>query len=239
MFDPKDMTGALRQFNEGYRRLSGELPAPLSIQQAVTNTPHGPAFCGFFVWSSNDVAEGEKWLSKLSSLAPIAMNTVQWTTPAAWLESVGRTMPERVSGRMWTVSLQEITDEVLDVMTAHCRNITPDPQVLMSLHQCRGPSASPKENSVFSPRVPHYLVEILTVAQAAEKAEDALAWGRDFRDALAKMDARNVLPETYLSMTAPDELDMAKIYGGNYQFLRGLKDARDPSNVYRTALARF
>lgn len=238
-FGPGDITAIIRQFNEGYSQLSEHFPAPLGIQQGVLNPPSGPTLALFFAWSSNDTVEGEKWLAKITSLAPLATSNVQWISPATWLDVVNTLVPKRVSGRMWSVIFKELTDEVLDVICAHVEKITPDPHVMMTIHELRGPSAILKENSVFSARTPHHMIEILTIPPSPENLEAALTWGREFRDALARTSSENILPETYMALTAPDELDMAKMYGKHWPFLQELKRARDPLNVFRNALAQF
>ena len=203
------------------------------------NSPHGRVLGLFFTWSSNDVVEGEKWLAKITSLAPVAMNGVQWITPLAWLETISAFLPKTVSGQISSITFKELTSEVIDVMAAYASKLIPDPQVMMGIHQFRGPSATPKDNSVFAARMPHCIIEILTIPAAAENLEAALTWGREFRGALAKTSAENILPTTYMALVPPGELDMAKVYGKNWPFLQELKRAHDPSNVFRTALAQF
>ena len=239
MFAPGDLSAILRQFNDWYRKVSAELPAALGIQQGVTNSPAGPLLGLFFTWSSNDVAEGEKWLAKISTLAPVATNSVQWISPLAWLETIGAFLPKTATGSFWSISLKELTSEAVEVIGAYTSKIIADPQVMMGIHEFRGPSATPKDNSVFSARTPHYMVEIICTPVASENLEAALAWGREFRDALARTNAENVLPERYIALTGPDEVDMAKMYGEHWPFLQQLKKERDPLNVFRTALAQF
>ena len=239
MFAPGDITAVLRQVNEGYKELSGQIPDALALQQGVLNSPKGPTFGLFFAWTSNDAAEGEKWLAKITSLAPVATNNVEWITPVAWLEKAGALFASSGSGRIWTINLKRLTSEVVDVIGAYISKMTPDPGVTMAIHELRGPSATPKDNSVFTARTAHHMFEIITLPTASENLEAALAWGREFRDALAKTNAENILPATYVALTAPDELDMAKMYGEHLPFLQDLKKARDPANVFKTALAQF
>jgi hypothetical protein len=90
---------------------------------------------------------------------------------------------------------------------------------------------------VFSAREPHFAVEINTIVEDGEKLEEALNWGRDFRDALRKTGAENLFPVQYLSFMREEEVDHEKTFEAHGSFLRDLKKRLDPGNVFKAAIS--
>ncbi|KAL4932167.1 FAD-binding oxidoreductase [Aspergillus undulatus] len=243
MFQSDSLDTVLRQYNEGYRSLalSGSgLPAPLAIMQAVLPLPT-PTFAMFFSWASSDFETGKEWLDKISALAPATVNTVQPSTPSAFLAEISGFVAPLTQGRMFSISLKKITDEVAGVIAKYTADIPADPHMLFDAHELRSNSPSTKPNSgsdsVFSAREPHYMIEICTIVEKQENLEKALAWGREFQEALKETDAGNILQASYLSFLPRDEFEHEKIFGENLPFLRGLKGRLDPGNVFQNAIS--
>ncbi|CEL10919.1 hypothetical protein ASPCAL14026 [Aspergillus calidoustus] len=240
MFKSDNLSSVIPEYNRRYRALAASgLPPPLSVQQGVLNAPT-PTFTVLFVWSSPGLDEGYKWLAKIKSLGPFIASTVQETTPRGCLEEAERHFAKSTQGSMWTISLRSITDEVANVIAHYTTNMPSDPHILFDMHQLRvcSPCARPKElKSVFSAREPHFAVEINTIVEDGRKLGDALAWGRDFRDALRKTSAENIFPAQYLSFMREEEVDHSKIFGDHLSFLRGLKERLGPGNVFKAAIS--
>ncbi|KAL3470008.1 FAD-binding domain-containing protein [Aspergillus californicus] len=235
VFNSEDLPSVIRQFNEGYRGLDPEsLPPALNVQQAVLNMPT-PIFGALFTWGSADFEKGKQWLEKVSSLAPSVANTVHPATPQAWLEEADKMVAQSTQGRLWTISLRKVTDEIAQVIGKYAASFPADPHVLFSIHELRKstPSAQPSTGSVFSVREPHCVFEICTIVDNKELLESALAWGREFQAALEKTSADNIVPASYLSFIAPGDFDQAKVFGQNVSFLRALKERVDPGNVFK------
>ncbi|KAF9885344.1 hypothetical protein FE257_012961 [Aspergillus nanangensis] len=241
-YKSEDLHSAFQQFNQGYRSLSTMgIPTDLSLQQGVVITPNGPAFIALFVWNSADIETGKQWLDTVSGLAPEAFNTVQETTPIAWLEAADKLVSKATQGRVWTINLKTITDEVIEVIGEFLAKMPDDPQMLFDMHELRGcsPSAQSKPDSVFSARESHFMFEILSITGDADRMDEVLEWGKQFQAALLKTNPENILPASYISFLPRDELDMSRAFVDNYQFLLDLKRSCDPGNVFRLAIPQF
>jgi hypothetical protein len=239
MFKSDNLSKVIPEYNQDYRALAAEgLPPSLSVQQGILNAPT-PTFTVLFVWSSPDLSEGHKWLDKIKSLGPFIASTVQETTPRGCLEDAAQHFAKSTQGRMWTISLRTITDQVADVIAHYTSRMPPDPHILFDMHELRAcsPSARPNPHSVFSAREPQFAVEINTIVEDAEKLEEALNWGREFRDALRKTSAENLFPVQYLSFMREEEVDHENVFGEQVSFLRGLKERFDPDNVFKAAIS--
>ncbi|KAL2823868.1 hypothetical protein BDW59DRAFT_162837 [Aspergillus cavernicola] len=202
MYNSEDLTMVIRQYYEGYRALTAEgLPAPFQVHQAVLNMPT-PTFGVLFV------------------LAPVMAQTVQLSTPAAWLEEADKLVAKTTQGRMWTITMRQITDEVVQVIAQYTKNMPADPHKLFDMHELRGgsPSARPNQDSVFSTHEPHFVFEI-------------------FCEALEKTSADNIVPTSYLPFLTAEEVDHDQVFGDNLEILRGLKGKLDPKNVFRAAIS--
>ncbi|RAK95216.1 FAD-binding oxidoreductase [Aspergillus ibericus CBS 121593] len=241
-FDSRHLAAVIRHYNHGYQALSAQgIPAALSLQQAVINTPTGPAFIVLFLWGSADLETGRVWLDKISTLASVASHSVQETTPPAWLEEASRLAPKDSRGRVWTISLRQLTDEVVDAIGTYTTEMPPDPRALVAIHELRAasPSAHPAPDAVFPGREGHYMFEIVGATDTPEALEAIRAWGQPFQTALARTDPGNILPAPYLALSAPEELDMRRVFGAEYEFLCKLKRERDPRGVFNAAIPKF
>ncbi|KAL3488166.1 hypothetical protein BJX62DRAFT_253462 [Aspergillus germanicus] len=239
MFKSDDLATVIPEYNKAYRALAAEgLPPQLSVQQGILNAPT-PTFTVLFVWSSPDLNEGYKWLEKIKNFGPFMTTTVQETTPLGALERAAQHFAKSTQGRMWTTSLRTITGQVADVIADYTSRMPSDPHILFDMHELRAcsPSARPNPDSVFSAREPHFAVEINTIVEDGEKLEEALNWGRAFRDALRKTGAENLFPVQYLSFMREEEVDHEKIFGERVSSLRGLKERFDPDNVFKAAIS--
>jgi FAD/FMN-containing dehydrogenase len=242
VFDSADLSKVVREFSQGYRALSSEgVPAALGVHQVVLNFPT-PTFGVLVMWADEDLAGGEKWVDKICQLAPVVSRTVVPTTPLAWLEEQSKLVAQSTQGRMWTVNLRQITDEVAGVIGQFTSRFPADPHALFDLHELRAasPSAAASgagKDSVFNARDPHFVVEICPTVSDEGKLEGALAWGQEFCDALKATDKENVLGASYVSFLAADEFDHQRVYGEDLGFLRDVKGCVDPGNVFRNAIS--
>ncbi|KAL2866497.1 FAD-binding oxidoreductase [Aspergillus lucknowensis] len=241
IFNSQDLDTVIRQYNQGYRVLTaaeGGLPAPLSLQQCTLNMPT-PTFGVLFMWADEDHEAGKQWLERVSGLAPVVANTVKSRTPSAWQAEQDALVPKTTQGRLWSVNLRQITDEVAGVIAQYAKQLPADPHVIFDMHELRGdsPSAKPNADSVFVAREGHFAVEIVPLVEDAEKLEGALAWGQEFSNALKRTDPRNIVAATYVSFLTADEFDHDKVFGEHLGFLRRVKARVDPGNVFNNAIS--
>ncbi|PYI31711.1 FAD-binding domain-containing protein [Aspergillus indologenus CBS 114.80] len=241
-FQSDDLPAVIRQYNSGYQALSAEgIPAELTLQQSIINLPHGKTLVVLFVWASPDIKTGQLWAEKICALAPVAHNAIQPTTPLTYLTDTDRMVPSHTRGRVRTISLKRLSDEVLDVISANVLKMPADPHTLFAMHELRTgtPSAQAHSDSVFAAREGHFVFEIIGNAQREENLDRATAWGQDFWNELTRTDAENVLPATYLSLSAPEEVQMSRVFGEKYAWLVDMKGKYDPRGVFAAATARF
>ncbi|KAJ0424376.1 FAD-binding domain-containing protein [Aspergillus carlsbadensis] len=251
VFDSGDLPGVIRKFEEGYRTLSSEgqgLPAALGIHQVVLNFPTA-TFGVLVLWADEDIKAGEAWVDKICALGPVASRTVTGTTPLAWLDEQSKLVAQSTQGRMWTVNLRRITDEVARVIGDFTGNgrFPADPHVLFDIHELRAGSpsvgsetragAGAGKDSVFNARDPHFVIEICPTVSYQVKLKGAMTWGREFCDALKATDRGNILDASYVSFLAEDEFDHERVYGEDLGFLRDVKGRLDPGNVFRNAIS--
>jgi FAD/FMN-containing dehydrogenase len=242
VFDSSELPKVVREFSRGYRALSKEeLPAALGLHQVVLNFPT-PTFGVLVMWADADIETGEKWVDKICDLGPVVSRNVTQTTPLAWLEEQSKLVAQSTQGRMWTVNLRQITDEVAGVIGEFTSRFPADPHALFDLHELRAVSpfaaaSGAGKDSVFIAREPHFVVEICPTVSDAGKLEGALAWGWEFCDALKATDKANILDASYVSFLAENEFELQSVYGENLGFLRDVKGRVDPRNVFRNAIS--
>lgn len=239
-FQSDNFQSTMEQFNDGYRALSAEgLPPSLGLHQAALNLPQGKSFASIFLWSSSDHEQGDIWLKKVCSLAPLAMHTVVQTTASEWLDETSALVPESTFAEIMPVSFKKLTPEVVDVFATFAEELPTDPSTMFNFHELKGLPTQSYPDSVFPERQPHFLAEILPMAATAERQENAAKWARKLQEAVLKTDPNNLLPTRYISFADPKTLNMREIFNDRYEALAKLKQTYDPQNVFKSALAQF
>ncbi|KAI1878353.1 uncharacterized protein JN550_000535 [Neoarthrinium moseri] len=241
VYKSQELSATLHMFSSGYKALAKNgLPKSLGIQQSVVNTPFGKALAVGFLWSSDDIETGRQWLDQVTPLGgEVALNTVKATTTPEWMAISTELPPKSAYGGNCTISVKEMTDEVVAVMAQEFAKMPDDPATLFSAHQLRGPSAAPRAGSVFSARTPHYVFEFIGTTSSPDRAQESWLWVTGFRDALRKTDPENLLETSYISLTPPAEARCSTIYGSQWQRLVELKNRYDPRNIFCYSLAQF
>ncbi|RDW65915.1 FAD-binding oxidoreductase [Aspergillus mulundensis] len=252
LFTSTDLPTTLRTFTSAYNALthSTAIPAALNLFPAVLPSPPmpTPTFALIVTWTSPDHSAGQEWINRIATLTPsatVTANTVQSTAPKAWADEVSKLVATNVQGRMYTISLRQITQEVSDVIARYTspEKMPRDPALLFDMHELRSvsPSANHKTDSVFNAREPHFVVEICAIAANPENLETVLKWGEEFQGALKRTDRGNILPASYISFLAREEIErnMGGVFGGHLGFLTELKRRLDPVNVFRAAISNL
>ena len=229
----------MHNFESKYRDASRQGPGSLGIQSNLVNTPMGKAFLVDFMWSSPDLEEGQRWLDKISSFGVVLFNGVKETTLPEILVVNETIIPTSGYGRNLSINVHELSDEILQIVAQEIQKMPDNHSTLFSILEFRGAAATPNEESVFSPRTQHYLIEFIAISSTAEGTSGAWEWAVRFRDAIAKTDSRNILANTYISLTPPEESHLGKIFQDNREKLIQIKGEYDPSNVYKHALPQF
>lgn len=238
-YDSTDLSAAIRQYSEGYEKAAKEGISPsLSIERFVLTGPAGKTLAVFFVWSSSNIEEGQAWLSKVSSWAPVTLSTVAPTTIAEFNEGSIAVCPREAYGTMFSVNVKNLTLEVLDILGSQGVLQTMTPEAMFGVHEIRAecPVVEPFP-SVFNMRESHFVIEIIPIASTAEGAEKAATWARGFYDALMKTDPANILGR-YIPFTPTREIDLRQVYGDRLETLKKIKSEYDPENVFKHALVK-
>lgn len=182
MYDSQDISKTFVEFNAAYQTLLDDgLPLELTIQQIAFNPPTGRAFGVIYVWSGDNIEEGQRWKEKNASLSPVVMNTVAVT-----------------------------------------------------IHQLRGPSAAPDNNSVFAMREPHFMLEIMGCVTREESRQEAKQWISHTSKNIQQTDSSNILPNVYISLCPESEepAGLSKFFGSHVEETIALKEKFDPENVF-------
>jgi hypothetical protein len=234
LFDTKNITKSLVDYNVGYQKLlDSGLPSELSVQQMAFNAPATKLYGISVMWSSDDFARGRYWVEKLACLGIMVANTVSIHNVSDWMAASGA-MPLNVYGSARTHNLRQITPQVAEIIGHYITEMPSNPATVFSIHQLRGPSAAPKQDSVFATREPHYMLEILGYATVAEDRRKAEKWANDFAMALEESGEGNILPTRYISLDGSAEAySISRLFGSNTQEVIALKKEYDPNHVFK------
>lgn len=236
IFDSTDIASAARNFSAGYRDLLAEgLPSPLYVQQIVLNTPHGKVFAIAFFWGSDDHEKGQACLAKIAALGSVAMNTVSSITLAEFLQTMKTAVPPNAYGSIKTISIRELTPETMEIMARNIEKMPLTNGTAFSMHELRGLSASPNEDSVFGSREPHMMLEIITTVAERKDLGEAQEWAGSFIAEMRESVPENILPGTYISLTPPGSNSFQNIFGANYEHLLEMKRKHDPEGTFGLA----
>ncbi|KAB8265046.1 hypothetical protein BDV32DRAFT_62599 [Aspergillus pseudonomiae] len=243
LFNSQDITKVFADFSTGYQKLlENGIPEQLTIQQAVFNAPPGRVFAVIIAWSGDDLEEGKHWSHQIASLGPLLMSTVTETTIPEWFTGNAALVPSGVYGSSRTVNLHKVTPEVAEAIGRNLTTLPSDPGTMMSVHQLRGPSAAPKDSSVFAAREPHYMVEILGFATVEKRKEEAEKWASDVAEAISKTEAGNILPTAYISLYSGSERGvdpLSQFYGSHAEEIVSLKKEYDPEDLFHWAVPQL
>ncbi|KAG0652452.1 Gibberella pigment 3 [Hyphodiscus hymeniophilus] len=236
IFDSTDILATARKVSAGYQALQAEgLPSPLYVQQFALTAPFGKIFALAFFWGSDDHEQGQAWLTKVAALGDVIMNTVTPNTLAGFLEVMKTAVPPNAYGSIETMSIRGMTPEAIEIIARNIQRMPSTAGTSFSMHELRGSSAVPKADSIFASREPHMMLEIITTVADKTDLREAQEWAQSFLSGLREMDPENILPGTYISVTAPGSNSFENIFGVNYKPLLEMKRKWDPEGIYALA----
>ncbi|KAJ9232755.1 CAZyme family AA7 [Paecilomyces variotii] len=240
LYESTDLPATIKHYNDQYRQMKSEgLPSALSLHQSFVNGPTGKALTILFVWASPDIDAGQEWLHKLQSWSPVALSTVAPTTIASFTLASENVVPKHAYGKMYTVSVYELTPDIMDVICQHASLHPNDPATFLGLHELRDCTPQPSTDTVVCTRSPHFVFEIGALTTIPEMLDSAIEWGQAFYSAVLNSGSENIMSSAYLPLTEPAKVDMNAIYGDKLEFLRNMKQRYDPRNVFKHALVQL
>ncbi|KAL4867031.1 hypothetical protein BDV12DRAFT_187018 [Aspergillus spectabilis] len=218
-----EVTMKIYKLDKGYRALTDEgLLAPLSVHQCVLAIPV-PNFALLFVWVSTDLEAREKWLQKIAGLAPVIAKTSQPLPMAASTQLLRGRSPTR-----WLESSPTTQRTCHPIPISSTTSIS-------SGAACRLQDRTRIRFSLSGKVI--LCFEITALVQNKDNLEAAMAWGREFQEALQKTNTDNIVLASYVPFLTPEEMDHAKVYGEHLPFLRELKKRLDPENIFKAAIS--
>ncbi|KAJ9303116.1 CAZyme family AA7 [Paecilomyces variotii] len=241
LYESTDLPATIKHYNDQYRQMKSEgLPSALSLIQSFVNGPTGKALTILFVWASSDIDAGKEWLHKLQSWSPVALSTVAPTTMASFTLASETVVPKHAYGKMYTISVYQLTSEIVDVICKYASLHPNDPATFLGLHELRDCTPQlPATDTVVCARSPHFVFEIGALTTVPDMLDGAIQWGEAFYNAVLNSGSENIVPATYLPLTEPTKVDIKAIYGDKLEFLRDLKQRYDPRNVFKYALVQL
>jgi hypothetical protein len=236
IYNSADIAATAQKFSAGYGELLAEgLPLELYTQQLAMITPHGKVFTASFMWASDDHETGKTVLAKIAGLGDSVLNTVAPTTIGAFMQFLKSVVPPNANGSIETISIRELTPEAATIIARNLEKMPSTYGTGFSMHELRGPSASPNAESVFGSREPHMMMEIIKTVADQKDLKGTEEWANSFIAELRKMDPRNILPGTYISLTPPGSNSFENIFGSNYRPLLEMKRMYDPEGIFQLA----
>ncbi|KAJ5573310.1 hypothetical protein VI817_008103 [Penicillium citrinum] len=240
IYGSEDLTSTARLYHENYRKLKKEsIPPALGLYQTVIHVPEGKSFATVLIWSSDDLVEGQKWVDKIVSLAPVAANTVVETTILEFNEGTAELIEKTTYASIFCPGVYELTPEVVDVISSYIENKPNHPGFTFGVHELRSEAPRECEKSIFNARDPHFFIEIIPMSTSKEIFDELSVWAQRFNNALAKTDPANIYPISYVPLTPNEGLDFKVIYGNRYETLKRAKEQYDPDNVFKYALVQL
>ncbi|KAF4497577.1 6-hydroxy-D-nicotine oxidase [Fusarium agapanthi] len=205
--------------------------APLFVVTPLSKAP----FC-HVMWLHEDQGQGKKEVEKVAKLGPFVHRTVKGTTHLGALDDFrhGFAMPGMI-GNVGTISVFSLTDEVTDVIAHHVDIMLNEVGLGFAIHIARQASSDTAQASCFPATERHFMLEFLGCADSEEKVKMTDKWLKNFMDAIRGTDQGNILPSTYINLTAPGQNTLRRAYGLNYDFLMDLKKKYDQPGVFNTA----
>lgn len=240
IYQPNDLGVTIQNFNDQLRESKTQgLPPALGLYQLVNNSPVGKTVTVLFVWASSDLDEGQSWLSKVSSWAPVAVNAVKPTTLTAFNEIADSLVPKKVYGSLYTATVYSLTPEVVNVISKHAPLQPNSPDVMYGIHEFRAGTPHLEKGSVFYSHRPHVVIEIMPISQSPETVDEAVTWAQRFHLELSQTDPANIPPFCYIPLTPSRGLDMKAIYGSKYEDIQAIKKQYDLLNKFNNALVQL
>ncbi|RAH69808.1 FAD-binding oxidoreductase [Aspergillus aculeatinus CBS 121060] len=247
MFESSDIKKTFVGFNAAFQALQDDegIPDALAVQQIAINAPPGRLFGTIVVWTGDDLDEGKRWADRVAQLGIAIMNTVAPTAIPDWFRGNGAMVPTSVYGSSRTANVRQITPELAETLGASLEKMPADPATMLSVHQLRGPSATPTRDSVFAAREPHLMLEILGCVTAEDLQEEAEKWASDMLASVHGTQAQNLLPGAYVSLhcegaqTICVEDRVKKLFGEFADEVVALKEKHDPKNLFAHAVPKL
>jgi FAD/FMN-containing dehydrogenase len=207
------------------------LPDELIVYAAVIRLPDGtpcvsviPAYCG------SDLSAGETYIAKLSEFGGVIANTTQRMPYCAMQKMLDPFAPCGIRSYWKSNFLRTLSDDAIDTFVEFAAGC-PSPQTFSILEHSHGAAAHvPISNTAFPVRSEGFDLVILSLWQDAQSDAENVQWTREFYSAMRGWSAGSVYVNT---LSEDDNARVREAFGANYDRLRKVKTAYDPTNRFR------
>ncbi|KAB5542441.1 FAD binding domain-containing protein [Coniochaeta sp. 2T2.1] len=208
-------------------------PDALCVQMGFMKSEWGLGATLIFIWpDSEDLAEGRKWMDKLTGLGTVLVNTTEETTFKQFRSKLPDYDPANVYTR--SASFPKFTPATIGAITRQIEAIPGERQYVAVAHIGHGKGARPNPASCFGTRRPHVLLHINACEdEPAEMVRGAVAWVGGL---VANLRATGELMNPpYVSFMGDDESARESFGEENWGRLTELKKRVDRGDVFGTA----
>jgi FAD/FMN-containing dehydrogenase len=207
------------------------LPDELIVYAAVIRLPDGapvvsiiPAFCG------SKLSAGESYIAELTRFGSVIANTTQRMPYTAMQKMLDPFAPAGIRSYWKSNFLQTLSDDAIDAFVQFAA-ACPSPQTFSILEHSHGAAALvPVSDTAFPVRSEGFDLVILSLWQDPQHDAENVQWTRAFCSAMRSWSAGSVYVN---ALSEDDSARVREAFGANYNRLRKVKTAYDPSNRFR------
>jgi FAD/FMN-containing dehydrogenase len=216
-----------------YGEFSSNLPDELTTLGAATKLPDGTLAFATVVCYCGPAKEGEKLVEPLRRFAPALVDMIK---ERPYLEMQSLFDADLPPGRRYcnkTHNVSRFNDGVIDTVLKHVATMAPYPSMI-GFQQLHGAASRvPADGTAYPHRYDHHVVWISPVHDDAARDADMLRWTRDTWREMQPYADKAVYVNALDDGAEEGETRVRQAYGANYERLRVLKKAYDPSNLFR------
>ena len=210
-----------------YREIAATAPDELTVYAALVTGPDGRQAVAVMACYSGDIAEGERVLAPIRAFAsPVAdlIRPMPYSTMNTLIDAAN---PSGLLNYWKWNGLRELSEEAIDTVVDFVARV-PSPRTVVLIDQLHGAArrVSPTATAFAHRDAPHGLV-VLSMWSDPEETERNIAWTRELAAATEPYSTGGA------HVNGVVEEQARAVYGVNYDRLVEVKNAYDPTNVFR------
>lgn len=214
-----------------YREFSASSPDELTLYAGVVNTPEGMPVAAIVACYCGDMQEGELALAPLRAFKAPLFDTIAPMDYLDLIQLFDAGVPRGLNYYEKASSLQELSDDAIDVIVEHATHRTsPYSQVMISHIHGYASRVDPEATAAYALRGEQYLMTIAATWKEPmrDRQNVHVQWASKFWSALAPFSQQ----KTYINMLDEGDERLRASYGPTYDRLVALKDQHDPTNFF-------
>jgi FAD/FMN-containing dehydrogenase len=215
-----------------YAEFSSNLPDEVTTLGAATKFADGTLAFATVVCYCGSEKEGRKIAEPLRRFAPALIDLIQ---ERPYVEMQSLFDADLPPGRRYckTHNISRLDEGVIDTVLEHTATMAPY-HSMIGFQLLHGAGARVASNATAYPhRYDHHVVWISPVHDDAALDAEMIGWTRECWQAMQPYADKTVYVNALDDGEEEGEAGVQQAYGGNYERLRALKRAYDPSNLFR------